>query len=827
MNSELCPKLDDSVFTYEDAKKAATDILRQSNTSFEELKSRPWYKSLLKAITFKRDDKVLALRNIRDTANLQKLFMQLYVTQLENQDSELDEIVNELIDAEDHIGKLYKRCVLGLKEQTDLHDLCIEDQEFLLLLLALSCRDNLDNDMRERLQEYNSAVHTALQVQMPCDLSDFKAFASVRDSETLYRCLLEQCAVIDRFDPLVLSESVRPAFRHLKLSQDDEERIKEEVKRELDTFGVSFFCEKYRKSEPFLDVDDGYVFDEAEADDLPHIEEREVAETADGRSYHDIEHMILEWTSTKELGDPQSHKFTKKGSVNYEAKNKLIGEEMNDKAVVGKTVVEITKLKKGTLVFTTSALYYSLDKKIYTIRYADVNTKNVGVKPIAGGHALVFDGPDGRVEIADAKLNERRLEEFLETVSTSAKYALRDTLVPFESLEEKVRLVHIAIVSAVLLENGYSEHEAFRLATDYGMTGSWSDVKKMRAYSISDLISMWKNSLPYPNEEALSAKLLGDLCRAFQFAKNSEVLTIEEKRYFPALFTGGEDEVDKVVRFAQLEKQIMEGTIDSESAAKVVEGFLAVMGMVGGYALAYWGAVFAPLGLLVPLVGPFAVVGAASAFLSNYLTSKKNKKIEDIELRKKLFAQTISSYLAAKTAAIEMGETDCMNALTEEIEHIAEATGFSLPQHNATEEQKEKIVALITNFLTTEKAYGTVATNLKNSVLQKMLSQLAIQGAHDDPSEIIGVYDASLSNCVTGNFSGILFMKDGFYFRKNSTSPARFMMYADIKSVLTKFSTMIVRHRQGKNMELKGISYSTPKLSMLFTQIINIIEGTE
>ena len=30
MNSELCPKLDDSVFTYEDAKKAATDILRHS-----------------------------------------------------------------------------------------------------------------------------------------------------------------------------------------------------------------------------------------------------------------------------------------------------------------------------------------------------------------------------------------------------------------------------------------------------------------------------------------------------------------------------------------------------------------------------------------------------------------------------------------------------------------------------------------------------------------------------------------------------------------------------------------------------------------------------
>lgn len=825
MNSELYPLLNQDIFTPEDARRAATDILNQSNKSFEELKSRPWYKSLLKAVTFNRGDKVLALRNIRDTANLQKLFMQLYVKHLEGVDEELDSIVKELISIFDHIKKLHTRYLYGLKDQPELQDLNDEDQKYLLLFLGLLRDNSMDDGARERLYEYNSAVASAVRVQPPTNPLIIEKLEKVSNTEALYRCLMEQCAVVEVIDPTSLPNNVNAALRHLNISEAAKERIANEVQSELLTFGKSFFCEKYRKNEIF--VDDGYDLEEVEGDDSPHIEEREVVETADSHSYLDMEHMILEWTSTRELGDPQSHKFTKKGAVNYEAKNKLIGEEMNDKAVVGKTVVEITKLKKGTLVFTTSALYYSLDKKIYTIRYADVNTKNVGVKPIAGGHALVFDGPDGRVEIADAKLNERRLEEFLETVSTSAKYALRDTLVPFESLEEKVRLVHIAIVSAVLLENGYSEHEAFRLATDYGMTGSWSDVKKMRAYSISDLISMWKNSLPYPNEEALSAKLLGDLCRAFQFAKNSEVLTIEEKRYFPALFTGSEDEVDKVVRFAQLEKQIMEGTIDSESAAKVVEGFLAVMGMVGGYALAYWGAVFAPLGLIMPLVGPFAVVGAASAFLSNYLTSKKNKKIEDVELRKKLFAQTISSYLAAKTAAAEMGETGCMNALTEEIEHIAKATDFPLPQHNITEEQKEKIVALVTNFLTTEKAYGTVATNLKNSVLQKMLSQLAIQGAHDDPSEIIGVYDASLSNCVTGNFSGILFMKDGFYFRKNSTSPARFMMYADIKSVLTKFSTMIIRHRQGKNMELKGISYSTPKLSMLFTQIINIIEGTE
>jgi len=826
MNSELYPLLDNTIFTPEDAKRAAADILKQSNTSFEELKSRPWYKSLLKAVTFNRGDKVLALRNIRDTANLQKLFMQLYVTQLESQDKELDSIVNELIAADEHIRKLHTFCVYGLKEQTDLDELSDEDQEFLLLFLSLSYSDDMDEDTRKRWQEYNGAVASAVRVQMPVNALDIEKFEKVNDAETVYRCLLEQCIVIDTFDPLTFSDNVHAALRHLNIGDAAKERVKAEVQSELRMFGSTFFCDKYRKNVAF-NLDDGYTLGEKEPEDVPLVEEGQNRVAEADCSYQDIEHIILEWTATKELGDPQSHKYTKKGVVNYETKNKMIVEELRDKAVVAKTVVEITKLKKGTLVFTTSALYYALDKKVHTIRYADVNAKNVGVKPIAGGHALVFDGPSEQVEIADAKLNERRLEEFLESVSTSAKYAPRDTLIPFEDLQEELRLTHIAIVSSVLSENGYADHEAFRLASDYGLAGRWGDIEIMRNRGSTELISKWKGALPYPSEEALSAKLLGDICRAFQFTKNSEVLTIEEKRHFSALFSGNEDDVDKVIRFAQLEKQVMEGTIAPEAAAKVVDGFSAVMGMVGTYAIAYWSAVFAPLGLFVPIAGPFAMIGAASVFLSNYVTSKKNQKIEDTELRKKLFSQVVSSYHVAKTVAQNESHQAYLVALEEEPEHIAKATGYTLPKHITNDDQKEKISALITNFLHAETSFGKVAANLKGSDLQKMLSQVALQGANDDPSEIIGIYDISLSNCITGNFSGILFMKDGFYFRKNKTSPAKFMMYADIKSVRVKFSTMIIRHRQGKDMELKGISYSTPELAAVFAKIVNIVEGND
>jgi len=38
---------------------------------------------------------------------------------------------------------------------------------------------------------------------------------------------------------------------------------------------------------------------------------------------------------------------------------------------------------------------------------------------------------------------------------------------------------------------------------------------------------------------------------------------------------------------------------------------------------------------------------------------------------------------------------------------------------------------------------------------------------------------------------------------------------------------MIIRHRQGKDMELKGISYSTPELAAVFAKIVNIVEGND
>ena len=60
------------------AKQAAADIFSDSNVSFEEIKNRPWYKSLLNIVTFQRGDKRMVVRNIRNLASLQSIYMEVY-----------------------------------------------------------------------------------------------------------------------------------------------------------------------------------------------------------------------------------------------------------------------------------------------------------------------------------------------------------------------------------------------------------------------------------------------------------------------------------------------------------------------------------------------------------------------------------------------------------------------------------------------------------------------------------------------------------------------------------------------------------------------------
>lgn len=85
-------------------------------------------------------------------------------------------------------------------------------------------------------------------------------------------------------------------------------------------------------------------------------------------------------------------------------------------------------------------------------------------------------------------------------------------------------------------------------------------------------------------------------------------------------------------------------------------------------------------------------------------------------------------------------------------------------------------------------------------------------------SQVVGLYDVSIANAITGNVSGILFAIDGFYFKQTPTSAPQYMPYSEITSVEEKFSTLIIRGAE-TSITMKSISYAQSYIVELFNKL--------
>ena len=227
--------------TLEAAKQAATEIFSDSNVAFEEIKNRPWYKSLLNAIAFQQGDRKMIVRNIRNLASLQSLYMEVYTNQLENQDAELDTLMRQILSTQQFVSKMYLSCMLHLKPQEDIGTLAETDKQILLLFLGEFNRlDCLDAEDQERLQQYNLGVINRLNVHRPEGSLTHDQLEKVQSPDVFYRCVLEQCAVTGRLDPLQIPDNVAEAIQWLDISEKKKERILTAVKVEINDCGYPF-----------------------------------------------------------------------------------------------------------------------------------------------------------------------------------------------------------------------------------------------------------------------------------------------------------------------------------------------------------------------------------------------------------------------------------------------------------------------------------------------------------------------------------------------------------------------------------------------------------
>lgn len=522
--------------------------------------------------------------------------------------------------------------------------------------------------------------------------------------------------------------------------------------------------------------------------------------------FHQLIQLIQNHTTAGTLGKPLLKNMAET------EKNKLITKVLPTVLPVSKTVVEMTKTAIGHLVFTTHAMYWSKDGNSVKIPYAELQPEYLGTKLIKNTTVFVY-APPKRDEIIISVPDAEALERLLSEISTLGKYAESDVLTEFSSLPQAIQLTYMQLLASVIREGGYSLHEVYRLAVQDGLNEYWDCISAELELPFEDMYHNYEKQIPYPNEETVAISLLRDLCTVYQYTKDSDVLTVPEKKYFPIIFNGSTESRDAIIHYAQMEKQIIEQRIDAKSAQTVMNAFSVAAGAVGTSVLAYTGAMSLFMSTLwfnfIPGIGTLisaAVVGGS--IVGGFLSSQNKKKLSGDETRQKMQDAIIQSYQKAEETATEQRLPEIANHLHDEAMRIAYQVGLRYAEYTEAEERVlDEIKQTIIEAIQVEKAeksvFAKLPEDISGEVIKKIWANFGIK--KQTISNLIAQYNTAFLR----DDMGMLFTREYLYFRKTKTSPVQQMHYFNMQSVENQFPapSIVIHGSNGDTMKIDGMNY--------------------
>ncbi|SEM01935.1 hypothetical protein SAMN04487770_12366 [Butyrivibrio sp. ob235] len=233
---------DNTLFSTEDYKEAAKDLLDKSINDFESIKNRKWYEKFFSAINVGNGDKKIIISQIKNIEDFFKLFLAVYDQDLKLQDDQLDRIVSELLENRKDVEKIYELTVLGINRENDIREL-LDDRSKYILLLILSKASSFYESC-SKLSDYNKCLADYLLIDfVQVELTDSQ-LEELRHPEIVYRCLAEQKAIcgVDDFPQGVLD-----IIDGLAVSEKSKRKIEEQVSEESRSFSPDYFISKYAK----------------------------------------------------------------------------------------------------------------------------------------------------------------------------------------------------------------------------------------------------------------------------------------------------------------------------------------------------------------------------------------------------------------------------------------------------------------------------------------------------------------------------------------------------------------------------------------------------
>ena len=142
------------------------------------------------------------------------------------------------------------------------------------------------------------------------------------------------------------------------------------------------------------------------------------------------------------------------------------------------------------------------------------------------------------------------------------------------------------------------------------------------------------------------------------------------------------------------------------------------------------------------------------------------------------------------------------------------------------ESQQDKITKLIEYHLRLES--GDTLFEDKSNRGKKFEASVCfnISIFNETVDNIIGLYDPSPMNCLTGNISGILFCKDRFIFKQKPNDTPLSLKYSEIKEVKDTFIYLHIYGKIGTTVSMKGAVYSCYSIKHFFEEIIDCYKNS-
>lgn len=823
---------------HEDLMKMATDIFQESKTSLDDLKKEPWYKKFLKSLMFQQGKKTLVLKNIKNLANLQTIFLKLYVQELKDQNTSLNNIVENVIKTQEAVKKIYNRCVLKFTDLGNIGELKndVDASKYLVSFLTMFNNElDLDEESYNSLKAYNLAIKNYLGVLDVNKIEDIKTleFINGKYHDVFYRCALEQCVVTNSYDKenesFDFPESVLSALNYLNVSRNKLQELQNLVRNELENFGKQSFIDKYSISNEWIDQDD-----------LDLVEEQ------DNNSNSGEDNVKESGSYFFGAFDELAALITK--AVDSEALGKKI--EKNDKKqwmlsrfsfLTPKTVISITKGDKVYLLFSTYALYvYTAggilkDELFWSLPYEKISDTNIAIElNNKEPDRFIFDDGAVRKSFSDENISVQKLEQLLSEIKRVGAFSETDKKLNFAELNLDIKVGYYHIISAILKENKQPLFELFRVVTDEGLDSYWDRIIQEES-DISHYILQWQEEIPYPYEEAIALRLLGSICTILQYTKQDEALNANEKKYFSLILKAlDKSERDEAIKnqiiCSQVEKKFIEGKQVEDELEKLM-GYVKD-NKYGFFAITCGSLISIGLAVLGPLGWIARVTSFMGLSIFDYISKRKVREANKAELREKLYKEVNLSYKRALKACKTVVNSDMtiIQNLKDGIDVLKKKSGFANPillsTHNdeIVEAVKVFLNALETKYKGSSLGEVVIASKLNYFSFQNLIAQMSLSLGREDKESVLGLHDGKVNSgsFIGKNYSGVLFVKEGCYIKPDADAPIKFIFYSEIVGVEIKgliLQEVILYLFDGTTVKLNGYNYKEDGSDILFKKI--------